>query len=72
MKTEMGGWAKWVGLPATKWMSKIGAFFMRTDTELVLKSRKVIPQRLLDEGFCFQHTQWESAVRDLVKDRRRN
>jgi len=42
-----------IGLPATKWMVEIGAFFMRTDTELVLKSRWVVPKRLLDAGFTF-------------------
>ena len=42
------------GLPATKWMLVLGAFFMRTETELVLKSRWVIPTRLLKEGFEFQ------------------
>src|SRR5262245_33495539 len=36
-----------IGLPATKWMVEIGAFFLRTDTELMLKSRRVIPGRLL-------------------------
>jgi len=43
-----------VGLPATKWMLEIGAFFMRTETELVLKSRWVVPARLLKEGFQFK------------------
>ncbi len=44
---------KW-GLPATKWMLEIGAFFLRTETELILKSRWVYPERLLDEGFKFE------------------
>lgn len=39
-----------IGLPATKWMLEIGAFFMRTETELVLKSRRVVPGLLLAEG----------------------
>ncbi|MEO1857928.1 MAG: DUF1731 domain-containing protein [Rubritalea sp.] len=43
-----------IGLPATNWMLEVGAFFMLTETELVLKSRWVIPTRLLDEGFEFQ------------------
>ena len=42
-----------IGLPATKWMIEIGAFFMRTESELVLKSRQVVPERLLKEGFTF-------------------
>lgn len=43
-----------IGLPATNWMLELGAFFMRTETELVLKSRWVIPTRLLKEGFEFE------------------
>ena len=56
-----------IGLPATKWMVEIGAFFMRTDTELVLKSRQVIPKRLLDLGFQFQYSHWDKAAIDLVQ-----
>ena len=37
------------GLPARGWMLEIGAVFMRTETELILKSRRVVPGRLLDE-----------------------
>jgi NAD dependent epimerase/dehydratase family enzyme len=44
-----------VGLPATRWMAKIGAFVLRSDTELLLKSRRVVPDRLLDAGFTFVH-----------------
>lgn len=54
------------GLPATAWMLEIGAFFLRTETELILKSRRVIPTRLLKEGFTFQFPNWSEAVRDLV------
>ena len=43
-----------IGLPATVWMLEIGTFFMRTETELVLKSRWVVPTRLLAEGFQFE------------------
>jgi len=55
-----------VGLPATKWMAEIGAFFMRSDTELTLKSRRVVPGRLLAAGFTFEHPEWAGAARDLV------
>jgi uncharacterized protein (TIGR01777 family) len=54
-----------VGLPATSWMAAIGAFAMRTETELVLKSRRVVPRRLLDGGFGFEHPDWPEAARDL-------
>ena len=43
-----------IGLLSTVWMLEIGTFFMRTETELVLKSRWVIPTRLLAEGFQFE------------------
>jgi uncharacterized protein (TIGR01777 family) len=56
-----------VGLPATKWMAEMGAFFLRTDTELVFKSRRVIPHRLLEAGFAFDFPEWPRAVRDLVE-----
>jgi uncharacterized protein len=57
---------KRVGLPATKWMVEIGAAFMKTDTELILKSRRVTPKRLLDAGFSFEFATWESAATELV------
>ncbi|WP_034091445.1 TIGR01777 family oxidoreductase [Streptacidiphilus albus] len=55
-----------VGLPATAWMAELGAFALRSDTELLLKSRRVVPGRLLDEGFAFRYTGWRPAVEDLV------
>ncbi|MEV4630337.1 TIGR01777 family oxidoreductase [Micromonospora sp. NPDC049523] len=55
-----------VGLPATRWMAELGAFVLRSDTELLLKSRRAVPARLLDEGFTFEHPAWPDAARDLV------
>ena len=52
-------------LPATKWMLEMGAIFMRTETELILKSRRVVPVRLLEHGFRFRYPDWASAARDL-------
>ncbi len=60
-----------VGLPATAWMAEIGAWVMRTDTELLLKSRRVAPGRLLEAGFEFELPEWEAAARDLVARARR-
>ena len=57
------------GLPTTQWMAELGAVFMKTDTELVLKSRRVIPGRLVDSGFEFKFPQWSRAVTDLVSRR---
>jgi uncharacterized protein len=53
------------GLPSTTWMLEVGAFFMRTETELILKSRRVIPARLLEHGFEFRYPRWREAARDL-------
>jgi uncharacterized protein (TIGR01777 family) len=55
-----------VGLPATKWMAELGALALRSDTELLLKSRRVIPGRLLEAGFGFEFPGWPAAARDLV------
>lgn len=50
------------GLPAYEWMLEIGAFFMRTETELIVKSRWVYPERLLDEGFEFEKPKFEDIL----------
>jgi hypothetical protein len=60
-----------VGLPATRWMAEIGAFALRTDTELILKSRRVIPGRLREAGFTFEHAEWRGAARELASRWRR-
>jgi NAD dependent epimerase/dehydratase family enzyme len=56
-----------LGLSATGWMLEIGAVLMRTETELLLKSRRVVPRRLLDHGFVFKFPHWEDAVGDLCR-----
>jgi uncharacterized protein (TIGR01777 family) len=66
MRALREAWGTRVGLPATRWMLEIGAVFMRTETELVLKSRRVVPGRLLESGFEFQQPSWPEAARDLV------
>jgi uncharacterized protein (TIGR01777 family) len=53
------------GLPAQDWMLEVGAALMRTETELVLKSRRVVPRRLLEHGFRFTFPIWSDAARDL-------
>ena len=55
------------GLPATPLMLKIGAVFMQTETELILKSRRVVPGRLAAGGFRFNYPEWEAAARDLCE-----
>lgn len=54
------------GLPATKWMLEIGAILMKTETELLLKSRRVVPRKLLEAGYQFQHSDWKFASDDLA------
>ncbi|MEP7122460.1 MAG: DUF1731 domain-containing protein [Byssovorax sp.] len=66
MRAMREAWGIRLGLPATKWMLEIGAWAMRTDTELVLKSRRVIPGRLLEAGFEFAQPTWPEAARDLT------
>jgi uncharacterized protein len=53
----------WAPAPAIE----IGSFFLRTESELVLKSRRVIPGKLLDAGFAFQFPTWPEAAQDLVR-----
>ncbi len=59
-------WGARIGLPAAVWMLKVGAWAMGTDTELVLKSRRVVPTRLTDAGFTFGFPEWSGASKDLV------
>lgn len=54
-----------LGLPASRWMLEVGALLMRTETELILKSRRVVPGRLLGSGFEFRHPTWPEAAREL-------
>ncbi|HEX5274008.1 MAG TPA: TIGR01777 family oxidoreductase [Candidatus Rubrimentiphilum sp.] len=56
-----------VGLPINSAMLEVGAFLMRTETELILKSRRVVPRRLLDAGFRFVFPFWQQAANDLCK-----
>jgi len=56
-----------IGLPATNWMLEIGALLLSTETELILKSRRVVPRRLVEAGFEFQFPVWSGAAADLVK-----
>lgn len=58
-------WGIRFGLPAAEWMLEIGARLLKTETELILKSRRVVPGRLLREGFSFQFPTWPEAARDL-------
>ncbi|MCX4989958.1 MULTISPECIES: epimerase [unclassified Streptomyces] len=67
MRAMRAAWGVPVGLPATRWMAEAGAFALRSDTELLLKSRRVVPGRLLEAGFAFDHVRWPEAADDLVR-----
>jgi uncharacterized protein len=54
------------GLPAPAPLLGIGMFFLRSESELVLKSRYVVPGRLLHAGFDFLFPEWPTAAEDLV------
>ncbi|MEJ0031079.1 MAG: DUF1731 domain-containing protein [Bacteroidota bacterium] len=56
-----------MGLPAPAWLLTFGAALIGTETELVLKSRWVIPKRLIQEGYRFRFPSAESAIKDLTK-----
>ena len=51
-------------------MLELGALALRTETELILKSRRVVPRRVQDDGFSFAFPSWEGACADLVRVRR--
>ena len=55
------------GLSATRWMLEAGAFLLRTETELIIKSRRVIPGRLTASGFQFRFAKLEGALRDIER-----
>ena len=55
------------GLRPTRWMLELGAIVLRTETELILKSRRVVPARLTEAGFKFDCPEWALASRDLCR-----
>jgi uncharacterized protein (TIGR01777 family) len=67
MRTLREAWGIRVGLPAPEWLLEIGTLFLRTESELVLKSRRVIPGVLTRNGFGFDFPDWKSASRDLCR-----
>ena len=72
MRALRNAWGARIGLPTPQWMMEIGTFLMRTESELVLKSRRVVPGRLLEAGFQFVFPEWAGAARELVLRWREN
>ena len=66
MRALRAAWGVRVGLPATAWMASIGSWAMGTDPELVMKSRRVVPGRLLEAGFRFEHPTWAETAKSLA------
>jgi uncharacterized protein (TIGR01777 family) len=70
MRVLRRAWGTPFGLPASGWMLAVGAWLMRTETELILKSRRVVPGRLSASGFRFEFPDWPTAAADLCRRRR--
>jgi NAD dependent epimerase/dehydratase family enzyme len=54
-----------IGIPTMRWMLELGMWAMRTESELILKSRWVVPETLERAGFTFRHPDLEEALRDV-------
>ena len=66
MRELRAAWGTRIGLPSPSWLLEIGTLLMRTESELVLKSRRVVPGRLAAAGFPFLFPDWPAAARELV------
>ena len=67
MRVLRQAWGAHIGLPATAWMLELGAVVLRTETELILKSRRVVPGRLMDAHFTFLYPDWPTSAHELVQ-----
>ena len=67
MRDLRHAWHTKLALPAPRPLLELGAVFLRTETELILKSRYVVPTRLLESGFRFTYPTWREAALDLVR-----
>jgi uncharacterized protein (TIGR01777 family) len=67
MRALRHAWGIRYGLPASPWMLEVGAVFLKTETELVLKSRRVVPGVLKERGFVFKFPFWGNAAIDLCR-----
>jgi uncharacterized protein len=67
MRVLRSAWGMPFGLPATEWMLELGAFVLQSESELILKSRRVVPAKLLQSGFAFQFPAWPEAAKELCQ-----
>jgi uncharacterized protein len=65
MRTLREEWGTKMGLPSPEWLLEVGALFIQTETELILKSRRVVPGILTAKGFRFEFPTWREAAREL-------
>jgi uncharacterized protein (TIGR01777 family) len=66
LKILREAWGIRFGMPTRGWILEMGTLLMRTESELVLKSRRVVPGRLVSAGFRFCFPAWREAAQDLV------
>ena len=67
MRAVREAWGIGFGLPAREWMLSVATFGHRTESDLLLKSRRVVPGGLLEHGFQFEFPTWPEAARDLMR-----
>jgi uncharacterized protein (TIGR01777 family) len=67
MRALREAWGIRLGLPASAWMLEIGTWLLRSETELVLKSRRVVPGRFVEQGFAFEFPTWPETARNLCR-----
>jgi uncharacterized protein len=67
MRILRKAWGARIGVPGPRLLLEFGAILLRTETELILKSRRVVPGRLSAGGFVFQFPNWQEAAADLVR-----
>jgi uncharacterized protein len=72
MQALREAWGIRYGLPIPECMIEVGAFVLRTEPELILKSRRVMPGRLLADSFHFRFPEWPAAARNLVASWRKS
>jgi uncharacterized protein (TIGR01777 family) len=65
MRVLREAWGISIGLPAVEWMLELGAIPLQTETELILKSRRVMPAKLIAAGFQFDFPHWDVAAKAL-------
>jgi uncharacterized protein (TIGR01777 family) len=71
LRALRAAWGQPISFPIPAWMIEIGTFLLRSESELVLKSRWVIPTKLVDAGFTFSFPDWPAAAQELVTRQRR-